>query len=202
MAKKAVILLHGVGSAGNDLKPLAAFWAQSFPDTLFITPDAPSRFDQGGGYQWFSVTGITEQSRPARIVAARSGFDEKIQQILDAYSLDPAADKIILAGFSQGAIMALDALVSSRFPLAGVIAFSGRLASPEPFADTRATKVMLIHGKNDLVIPWTESEKAAAQLTAAGFDVQTRFEEGAGHTITPTGARYSAGFIAECLMSD
>lgn len=49
MTKKAVILLHGVGSNGRDLQPLAQFWQQQHPDVTFISINAPFPFDQGNG---------------------------------------------------------------------------------------------------------------------------------------------------------
>jgi len=200
MTKKAVILLHGVGSNGHDLQPLAQFWQQQHPDMMFIATNAPLPFDQGnGGYQWFSVAGVTEQSRAARIVAARADFDRTINDLLAQHDINLQTDKLMLAGFSQGAIMALDALVTQRFPLAGVVSFSGRLASPEPFMTQAGAKVMLIHGKDDAVIPWTETEKAAAKLEAAGFGVQSNYEAGTGHTITSAGANRASVFIGNTL---
>ena len=96
--------------------------------------------------------------------------------------------------------MALDALVSARFPLAGVVAYSGRLASPEPFIKSEiVTPVILIHGKSDPVIPYTESEAAANKLITLGFDVQTHYESGAVHTITNAGVALALTFIKQCF---
>ncbi|MHA1597925.1 MAG: alpha/beta hydrolase, partial [Alphaproteobacteria bacterium] len=54
--KQLVILLHGVGSDGNDLIGLAPHFAQVLPDALFASPDAPYAFDMAPvGYQWFSL---------------------------------------------------------------------------------------------------------------------------------------------------
>lgn len=196
MTRKIVILLHGVGSNGDDLQPLAQSWAEIMPDTLFVSPNAPMRFDQGFGYQWFSLSGVTVDNRPQRVAAARADFDAVISGILAENSIDPAKDKIIFVGFSQGSIMALDALVSGRFPLAAVVAFSGRLASVEPFTPSSDTRVLLIHGKFDQVIPWSESQSADQRIKALGVDVQLSLEEGTPHTISPAGARTAARFIA------
>jgi phospholipase/carboxylesterase len=68
--------------------------------------------------------------------------------------------KVALVGFSQGAIVALDAAVSGRWPVAAVIAFSGRLAALSPWSAALATPVLLIHGDHDQVIPYTESVQA------------------------------------------
>lgn len=196
MTKKIVILLHGVGSNGDDLKPLAESWAKIMPDTLFVSPNAPAFFDQGVGYQWFSVSGVTTVNRHQRVEAARQDFDAVISAILTENAIDITKDKIILVGFSQGSIMALDALVSSRIPLAAVVAFSGRLASVEPFTPSLETKTLLIHGKFDPIIPWTESQSAEQRLKAMSIDVQLSLEESTPHTISPEGARMAARFIA------
>ncbi|KAB7896503.1 phospholipase [Rouxiella sp. S1S-2] len=196
MTKKIVILLHGVGSSGDDLLPLAQSWAEVLPDTVFVSPNAPMRFDQGFGHQWFSISGVTVDNRSQRVEAARPNFDAVIRGILEQNAIDPVKDKVILVGFSQGSIMALDALVNDRFPLAAVVAFSGRLASVEPFTPSHTTKVLLIHGKFDQVIPWTESQSAEQRLNAVGVDVQLSLEEGTPHTISPAGARIAARFIA------
>lgn len=196
MTRKIVILLHGVGSNGDDLQPLAKSWAEAMPNTLFVSPDAPTHFDQGVGYQWFSVSGVTVENRLRRVEAARQDFDAVIGAILAENAIDPNKDKVIFVGFSQGSIMALDALVSGRFPLAAVVAFSGRLASVEPFTPSLETKTLLIHGKFDPIIPWTESQSAEQRLKAMGIDVQLALEEGTPHTISPAGARSAARFIA------
>lgn len=71
MTKKLVIFLHGVGSSGADLAVLGPLWQERLPDTHFSAPNAPQAFGQGGGWQWFSLNGITEANRPQRIVEAR-----------------------------------------------------------------------------------------------------------------------------------
>jgi len=201
VTKQIVILLHGVGSQGNDLQPLARLWATTLPDALFVTPNAPQRFDQGPGYQWFSVMGVTEQNRAQRIAAARAEFDRVIAGILSEHAFDPQNDSLVLAGFSQGSIMALDALVTGRYPLAAVVAFSGRLASVAPYTPQPGARVLLVHGKQDAVIPWTESESAAQKIKALGFDVTLSLEEGTPHTITADGANAAAKFIAQTLSA-
>lgn len=200
MSKQVVILLHGVGSNGKDLSALGEFWKPTLPDTLFLSPDAPFHFDQGGeGFQWFSLTGVTTENRPQRIVEARKSFDETMSRIFSVQGIDPNKDKVVFVGFSQGSIMSLDALVSGRYPLAGIVAFSGRLSSPQPFEKSYDTPVFLVHGKNDAVIPWSESEKAKVQLMDLGFAVESRYEDHTQHTISPEGAMAAAEFIKGCF---
>ena len=93
------IFLHGVGSTGAAMRPLA--------ESLGVTatahfPDGPHPFDMGQGRQWFSVKGVTEANRPDRIKAAMPEF----RAVIESFG-DPADS--VLVGFSQGAIMALHA---------------------------------------------------------------------------------------------
>ena len=200
MSKQVVILLHGVGSNGEDLSSLGDFWHPLLPNTLFLSPNAPFAFDQANvGYQWFSLIGVTAENRPQRIVEARRAFDKTIKALLAENNVDFATDKVVFVGFSQGSIMSLDALVSARYPLAGVVAFSGRLSSPQPYAKNSDTPVLLVHGQSDPVIPWTESQNAAKLLSQSNFNVEESYEPETEHTISSEGAILAAQFIQRCF---
>lgn len=202
MNKTLIILLHGVGSRGEDLQGLGRFWRQNLPEVMVATPDGPDAFDMGPGYQWFSVNGISEASRAERIASARGAFNRTLEEVMDKHHISPDEDRLILAGFSQGAIMSLDALVSGHLPLAAVISFSGRLASPQPWQPVYGTPALLVHGSNDPVISQSESVNAAHKLAALGVDVDTYFEPGVGHTITTNGAMKAAHFLTPLLQAE
>lgn len=197
--KKLIVLLHGVGSSGTDLQALGRYWSQALDDVIIATPDGPSPFDMGSGFQWFSVNGITDETRAARIAEARIAFNATINGLLEKYDVQPGRDKLVLSGFSQGAIMSLDALVNAQWPLAAVVAFSGRLASAQPWYPAPHTPVLLVHGASDPVIHYQQSQRAAEQLGAAGVDVDTYFEPGVPHTITANGAMKAANFLLPLL---
>ncbi|MBD8163916.1 alpha/beta hydrolase [Erwinia persicina] len=199
MKQGLVILLHGVGSSGDDLAGLGDHWASTLPGVRFASPNAPVHFEHGAGWQWFSLTGVTPENRPARVAEARAAFDQTLQAILDHHQMSDRPDQVVLAGFSQGSIMALDALVSGRWPLAGIVAFSGRLSSPPPFTPKLNTPVLLVHGMADEVIPVQESESAEQRLRTLGVQVSSQYEPGVGHTISAQGAARAAAFIASCL---
>ena len=66
-----VILLHGVGADGNDLIGLAPHFAQSLPDALFVSPNAPFAYDMAPfGRQWFSIRDFSPEARLAGALAA------------------------------------------------------------------------------------------------------------------------------------
>jgi phospholipase/carboxylesterase len=190
-----VILLHGVGSNGADLAPLGESWKARLPDAIFVSPDAPERSSFGAGYQWFSVAGVTEENRPARITAARPAFDTVISDIIEENGFNGRLDRVVFVGFSQGTIMSLDAIASGRWPVAAMVGFSGRLATQHPLTPSSDTKILLVHGTSDPVIPSWETEKAETELKAAGVSVETIIEPGLGHTISIGGADRAADFL-------
>lgn len=194
-----VIMLHGVGSSGADLAPLANAWKQALPGAVFVSPDAPAPSSFGPGYQWFSVAGVTEENRSGRIQEARPSFDTVISTIVEENGFSDRLDRVALVGFSQGTIMALDAVASGRWPVGAVVGFSGRLASPLPLEPATATPILLIHGTADPVIPSAESTKAAAALQALGMTVDTVILPGLPHTISAEGAAQAGSFLAKSL---
>lgn len=199
MSQSLVIMLHGVGSNGDDLAPLGDIWRPGLQETGFAAPDAPFPFDQGPGRQWFSIAGVTEDNRPGRVAAARDAFDATLNRLMAEHGLAGRPERVVLAGFSQGAIMALDAVVSGRWPLAGVVAFSGRLSSPAPLAPPAHLPVLLIHGAQDPVIPAGETERAALRLQGLGVEVQRHILPGLGHSLSTEGVAMAGRFIVGVL---
>jgi phospholipase/carboxylesterase len=114
-----IIFLHGVGSSGAAMRPLAEAAGVAL---VVCVPAGPQPFDMGPGRQWFSVKGITEENRPARVAAAMPGFRAVIEGFADP-------QHSVLVGFSQGAIMALHA-VADGLQVKAIFALSGRLAGP------------------------------------------------------------------------
>jgi phospholipase/carboxylesterase len=136
--------------------------------------------DFGQGRQWFSVAGITEESRPARVAAAMPAFQALIEQLQKSSGV--AAEKTILIGFSQGSIMALESTQYAPALAGHVIAFSGRFAKT-PILAPKGTAIHLIHGDADQVISVEHSRNAARQLQSLGADVTFDIEPGMGHGI-------------------
>ena len=198
MTESLIILLHGVGSNGGDLMHLGDIWREMLPGAVLAAPDAPFAFDAGVGRQWFSVAGVTAQNRGARIAAARPAFDATLRDVIDRHGFSQAPGRVALAGFSQGGIMALDALASGRWPLA-VVAFSARLATPDPLAPPAGSAALLIHGEADRIIPARESEAAAERLDRAGVETELFLEPGLDHTISAEGVMKAADFLARRL---
>ena len=198
-----VVFLHGVGAAGADLAPLAASLGAFLPSTTFASPDAPSPFDGGGrGRQWFSVSGVNADNRRRRVEDAREGFDRTVSRAVDASGFAGRLDRVALFGFSQGAIMALDAIATGRWPVAAVVAAAGRLPGAGGVSPAAAsTAALLLHGELDAIVPAEESRRAAPRLAAAGFRVETRFFPRLGHALSAEGVAAAGAFLARALNS-
>jgi phospholipase/carboxylesterase len=196
-----VVFLHGVGATGVNLAPLAEPLSAFLPSAAFVAPDAPARFDGGGlARQWFSVAGISPDNRRLRVEQAREAFDRVVSAALAERGFAGRLDRVALFGFSQGSIMALDAIASGRWPVAAVVAASGRLpGAADPLPAAAATPVLLLHGEDDTVVPAEESRRAATQLKAAGFTVETRFFARLGHSISGEGVEAAGAFLARAL---
>lgn len=198
-----IVLLHGVGSRGADLEPLATYLEAQIPGARVLTPDGTEPFDQGGsGRQWFSVSGVTEANRPGRVVAARAALDRMLNQLLNAEGVGNDLSRVALVGFSQGAIMALDAVASGRWPVRAVVAMAGRLASPAPLAPAQDTKVLLLHGEADGVMPVPLATEARDALTASGIEVGLQTFPGLGHGISAEVAETAGRFLAKAYRAD
>lgn len=152
-----VIFLHGVGASGTDLAPLADTLLPFLPTSVFASPDGPERFDGGGsGRQWFSVAGVTQANRSERVQHARAAFDRVVSSVIEKHGFAGRLDRIAFFGFSQGAIMALDAVATGRWPVRAAVAASGRLATAPEAETEHLTKILVMHGENDPVIPAQE----------------------------------------------
>jgi phospholipase/carboxylesterase len=197
MARSLVILLHGVGQTPADMAPLAAHIAVLHPDARIAAPPAADPFDGGtDGFQWFSVDGITEENRPARIKAALPAFIGTIRSLQRAHDTDP--EHTLLIGFSQGAIMAL-AACRDTWLARRVVAIAGRCA-PLPLRWEARTAVRLVHGTMDGTVPADHSRRAAARLARLGADVQLQLVPRGVHMLSP--AMLNAAVDATGLASN
>jgi phospholipase/carboxylesterase len=180
VAKQLFLLFHGVGAAPDDLVPLGQILAKQFPQSAIVSVQAPHDCPYSSGFQWFSVDGITEAQRPARIAQALPLFQQTVQHWQQAFGV--GADVTALVGFSQGAIMALASTQQAPSLAARIVALSGRFGSLPEAAPENCT-LHLIHGKQDSVIPYAHTVHAAERLVQLGADITADVIPFAGHEI-------------------
>ncbi|MGD9832851.1 MAG: esterase [Piscinibacter sp.] len=179
------LLFHGVGATADSMAVLAQRLAQEYPQAAVLCVDAPDEFDAAagrGGRQWFSIQGITDDNRAARVAAALPRFVATVRALQMRFAM--AWPRTALFGFSQGAIMALEAAQAEPELAGRVIAFSGRYAALPDHAP-RDTCVHLLHGLDDTVVPHGPAVAAARQLVALGADVTADVLPQVGHELDP-----------------
>ncbi|KIQ67812.1 putative esterase [Wenxinia marina DSM 24838] len=115
---------------------------------------------------------------------------------------DLLPEQVMLFGFSQGTMMALHVAPRREDPVAGVVAFSGRLLEPELLADEVVSRppVLLVHGDQDEVVPPQSLPDAAQALQEAGWtEVYAHVMKGTAHGIAPDGLQVALAFMRERL---
>ena len=203
----SIIWMHGLGADGHDFEPVVP--ELGLPGDLavrFVFPHAPSMpVSINGGYimpAWYDVRhtdlgiehdeeGIARSARQIRLLIEQ----EQMRGI--------AAARIIIAGFSQGAAMAIHVGLTHPESLAGIIALSGYLLQPETLEDKRSkanqhTPVFMAHGVEDPVVPFALGEHAARTISTWGHEVAWHAYPMAHH-VCPEEIRAIGGWIAERL---
>ncbi len=202
--KSVVVFLHGYGANGADLLGLADPLGAHMPDTLFVAPDAPETIPgMPMGLQWFPIPwidGSSEEEAERGLVAA----SEDLNAYLDALMVDEDVlpEQVVLFGFSQGTMIALHVAPRREDEIAGIVAFSGRLLSPDLLKDETQSRppVLLIHGDADDVVPPQSLPQAAEALQEAGWqDVYAHIMKGTAHGIAPDGLQVALAFMTDKL---
>lgn len=193
-----VIFLHGYGSNGEDLLSIGGEWASALPDAVFVSPHAPERCEQWPtGYQWFSIRAVDRAAleREKQIEKVTPVLNNFIDSQLKEWGVDES--RLVVVGFSQGAMMAMYAMPRRRKPCAGIIGYSGMLLDAPGLKAPGIVKppVLAIHGdEDDVVLPFCLSEVQAG-FSAAGFNVETVMRPGLGHGIDPFGLMRGLEFV-------
>jgi phospholipase/carboxylesterase len=181
-ARQLVLLFHGYGADAADLQPVGERLAAEYPQALVVSLRAPQPTAFGFGYQWFAIDDVDDAKRVERIAAVMPGFVAAVRHWQRVAQVGP--EGTVLIGFSQGAIMVLEAASQGGVEaLAGrVVALAGRYAALPQVAPADTT-VFLVHGKADGVMPYGYTVAGAQHLVALGADVVADVLPYAGHEI-------------------
>jgi len=178
-----VVWLHGLGADGNDFVPIV--------DELGLSDDLPVRFvfphapmmpvTINGGHimrAWYDVSfdGVEKRPDERGIRASQAAIEALLAR---EKSRGIAADRIVLAGFSQGGAITLHTGLRQAERLAGLMVLSsylplaGSLASERNEANA-STPIFMAHGQDDPVIAIELAERSVGQLIGLGYDVEWR----------------------------
>ena len=174
------MLFHGVGAQPGDLEPLGQVLARQRPEAWVVSVRSPHPSDLGRGWQWFSVAGVTEDNRPARVAEALPRFVDTVRHWQHRSGVGVSGTTLI--GFSQGAIMALESTQHAPGLAGTVVSIAGRFAQP-PQTAAEGTRIHLLHGDADAVMPVQLARAAADALTKLHAEVTLDVFTGLGHSV-------------------
>ena len=191
--KQVMMLLHGWGADGNDLTDLALRYSIQFPNMAFFVPNGPDPCKMNPvGREWFDIDDRVNGPDYAAPVIKTA-----ISALLSAFRLTESA--LVLAGFSQGGMMALHCGLRLQPAPAAIISFSGALLRHEDLSaklNTSYPPVQLVHGSADQVVPCALMGEAVRILQPLGVVVDSVERPGLGHGIDPDGLTASIEFLA------
>jgi len=192
-ARAGIVLVHGRGGSAVDILGLLA--QAALPDVAAIAPEAPGR-------SWWPTSFLAPMAQIEPFVAA--GLAALRDAVARLEADDMPRDRIWLAGFSQGACLALESFARDGAGLAGVFGMSGGLVGlgdapggPQPALYGHAPKRFDYPGRRDGAqvwisvhqrdphIPLQRVQDSAAALKDMGAMVETRIYPGEGHGVLP-----------------
>ena len=203
----SVIWLHGLGADGHDFESLVPeLHLPISPAWRFVFPHAPYRpVTLNGGYvmrAWYDIA------------MSESGFEQKIEHIRESVAIlqglietemrrGMASERIVLAGFSQGAAIALHTGLRYSSRLAGILS----LSAPVPYLDNLLAEihpanasipVFMAHGTDDQMIPFELAQQAIRRMQSHGLNLEWH-TYAMGHSVAPEEIRAIARWLMRII---
>ena len=198
--KNAIILLHGYGGDGNDISAVTLNWKRFLPETIFFCPDGIENCPiNPGGFQWFDL----DKDDPVYILEESIKAEEKlnifINEISSEYNLDNS--KICISGFSQGCMMSINLGLTAKENFNCIVGFSGKIIDKENISKRikSKTKMLLIHGDQDVVVPPSHLLEAKDFLMRNKINVETKMIKNCGHNIPIEASSIALNYIKKNL---
>lgn len=210
----AVVLLHGYGAPGDDL---AALWrVLRVPrGTRFVFPEAPLTLPQYGSLAraWWHIDieaiqraassgQVRDRSReePAGLAEAHAAVNELLDHVQERLSVSP--QRLVLGGFSQGAMLSCDVALRGGRALAGLVLLSGTLICSEVWSAAASARrdlpVFQSHGRRDEILPWEGAVALRELWQQAGVTLDFVPFQG-GHEIPPVVLQQLGEFLTRIL---
>jgi phospholipase/carboxylesterase len=173
----------------------------NLPDYQFIFPDAPFPHPYNPvGRMWYefpesySFLGKPEFADRPDLKTSRQLLMDLLDSLADSTGIP--ADRTLLGGFSQGGAMTLD--VGLHLPLAGLMVLSGYLHAPVRLPLSSTPPVLIVHGRQDTVVPVKSAQQTRDSLRSLNVPVQYE-EYDMGHEIQPIVLSQIQNFVKDTL---
>lgn len=184
-----LVLMHGYGAPGDDLVPL--YRVLDLPrEVRFVFPEAPlspPEFEPFGGRAWWpiDIAGMQRAMQEGRARERTRELPEGIEHahaqvvgMLDALEreLNVTSERIVLGGFSQGAMLACDVALRGSRRFAGLVLLSTTLLGVTHWQPLMAAQkglhVLQTHGTHDPLLPYAMATELRDLWQAAGANVE------------------------------
>ena len=175
----SVIWLHGLGADGNDFVPIVQELALPAIGIRFVFPHAPMRaVTINGGFvmrAWYDIVS-QDIARKEDELGLRQSQTMVEELIAREAARGVPANRVVIAGFSQGGVIALQTALRHPRRLAGAMSLSAYLPlvdkiDRERNAANNDMPVFLGHGTSDNVVPLVLGKASRDQLIKMGYDV-------------------------------
>jgi len=187
----SVIWLHGLGADGHDFEPIVPELRLPAELSLrFVFPHAPVQaVTINGGMKmrsWYDIRSFDSEGRADRagVLASSLALENLLVREIER---GVPANKIVLAGFSQGGAVAMHTALQTAHPIAGLMALSTYMALPED-AETAVSRkdlpIFMAHGSFDPVLQMAWGRASADRLIEVGYAVEWR-EYPMAHAVCP-----------------
>jgi phospholipase/carboxylesterase len=202
----AVIWLHGLGADGHDFEPIVPELRLARP-VRFVFPHAPIRpvtINQGMRMRaWYDILQLG--GGPEDEVGIRAS-QKLLEGLIAAEKEKKQGRKIVLAGFSQGGAIVLQATLRHPERLAGVLALSTYLPLSATLEKERSdanqgVPIFMGHGEYDELIPLRRAEASRQALTRLGYDVEWRSYP-MPHSVCPQEIADIGEFLSRVLRTE
>ncbi|MER1966284.1 esterase [Castellaniella sp. GW247-6E4] len=177
-AAQLFVLLHGESAGPGQLLELAAAVRQAFPLAAIVQPHGP--FGEGDDRRWIADARPDAQAYADLVAAAGAALAPEIEAWQRRHGL--SGEQTALAGFSEGAAVALEACCASPDLAGRALLFSTRFATLPEAAPPRTT-VHLLHGAQDRVAPASQARQVHARLAELRGDATLDIGSGISHAL-------------------
>ena len=198
--KNAIILLHGYGGDGNDISAVPLNWKRFLPETIFLCPDGHETCSiNPNGFQWFDL----DKNDPSYILEESIKAEKKlnffINEIKSEYKLNNS--KICISGFSQGCMMSINLGLATEESYNCIVGFSGKIINKENISKRikSKTKMLLIHGDQDVVVPPSSLLEAKDFLIRHKVNIEIKMIKNCDHHIPIEASSIALNYIKKNL---
>ena len=200
--KNAVILLHGYGGDGNDIGAITLNWKRFLPETIFLCPNGPEECSiNPNGFQWFDLNNSDPLYILEESIKAEKKLNFFINEIKSEYKLNNS--KICISGFSQGCMISINLGLTAEKKYNCIVGFSGKIIDKEYISKRikSKTKILLIHGDQDIIVPPNNLLEAKDFLIRHGINIETKMIENSGHHIPIEASSIALNYIKKNLYT-